>query len=187
MRAPNVFIEKFSGNAMDFPFFITSFEEAVEKKVPDRKTRLQRLMSHVDGAAKELVESCIYLPSIECYQRAKHLLKERYGNPYIVNAEYRRQLTSWTRLKPNDVSSFINFENFLIKYQSSMRAIGRESDGSIEVLQLLQSKLPSYLQDRWSRKAYQIRKELKREATIEDFIKRFHEETEIIDQRPTFL
>ena len=180
MRAPNVVIERFSGNAMDFPFFITSFEEAVEKKVPDEKTRLQHLMSHVEGTAKELVESCIYLPSSECYQRAKQLLKERYGNPYIVNAEYRRQLTSWTKLKPNDVASFISFENFLIKYQSSMRAIGRESDGSIELLQLLQSKLPSYLQDRWSRKAYQIRKELKREATIDDFIKRFHEETEII-------
>ncbi|XP_066919725.1 uncharacterized protein [Clytia hemisphaerica] len=115
MRAPNVVIERFSGNAMDFPFFITSFEEAVEKKVPDGKTRLQHLMSHVDGAAKELVESCIYLPSSECYQRAKDLLTERYGNPYIVNAEYRRQLTSWKKLKPNDVASFISFENFLIK------------------------------------------------------------------------
>ena len=151
MRAPNVVIERFSGNAMDFPFFITSFEEAVEKKVPDEKTRLQHLMSHVEGTAKELVESCIYLPSSECYQRAKELLKDRYGNPYTINAEYRRQLTSWTKLKPNDVASFISFENFLIKYQSSMRAIGRESDGSIELLQLLQSKLPSYLQDRWSR------------------------------------
>ncbi|XP_066922156.1 uncharacterized protein [Clytia hemisphaerica] len=181
MRAPNVVIERFSGNAMDFPFFITSFEEAVEKKVPDGKTRLQHLMSHVDGAAKELVESCIYLPSSECYQRAKDLLTERYGNPYIVNAEYRRQLTSWKKLKPNDVASFISFENFLIKYQSSMRAIGRESDGSIELLQLLQSNISNpYLQDRWGRKAYQIRKEKKREATITDFIKRFHEETEII-------
>eukprot|EP00111_Clytia_hemisphaerica_P020488 TCONS_00060351-protein len=84
MRAPNVVIEIFSENATDFPFFITSFEEAVEKKVPDGKTRLQHLMSHVNGAAKELVESCIYLPS-----RAKDLLTERYGNPYIVNAEYR--------------------------------------------------------------------------------------------------
>lgn len=112
--------------------------------------------------------------------KSQTIIEGKVWEPYIVNAEYRRQLISWPRLKANDVASFISFENFLIKYQSSTQAIGRSTDGSIELLQLLQTKLSSYLQDRWGRKAYQIQKELKREATIDDFIKRFREQTEII-------
>ena len=47
-------------------------------------------------------------------------------------------------------------------------------------MQILQSKLPIHLQDRWTRKAYQMRKEHKREASLDDFLKRLREETEII-------
>ena len=47
-------------------------------------------------------------------------------------------------------------------------------------MQILQSKLPIHLQDRWTRKAYQMRKEHKREVSLHDFLKRLREETEII-------
>ena len=180
LQAPTVQLEVFSGNAIDFPFFITNFSQAVEENITDEKGKLLRLIQYTDGAAKELVKSCIYLPEETCYKRAKQLLIQKYGNPFVINAEYRKRLSTWPRLKPNDAVSFSSFENFLIKFQSSMHAVGRTTDCSPELLQILQTKLPPYLQDRWSRKVFQIRKDFKKEASLDDFIQRITEETEII-------
>ena len=180
LQAPNVSLEVFSGSPMDYPFFMTNFVQAVEEKVKDERGRLARLIQYTDGVAQELVKSCIYLPTERCYQQAKKLLDGKFGDPFLVNAEYRKQLVSWPRLRANDVAAFTAFENFLIKYQSTVQAVGRRVDTSPELLQLLQTKLPPYLQDRWTRKVHRVRKEEGRSASLEDFIGGIKEETEII-------
>ena len=180
LQAPNVELDVFSGNAMDFPFFMTNFCQVVEDKIEDEKGRLSRLIQFTDGRAKDLVKSCIYLPDDICYKRAKKLLQEKYGDPFIVNSEYRKMLVSLSRIRPNDISSFNEFENFLIKFRSSMEAIGQVENRSPELLQLVQSKLPSHLQDRWTRKVYHMRKQVHREASLDNFIDFLREEIEIL-------
>ena len=172
LKAPTVQLDTFSGNSMDFPFFMANFTQAVEEKISDSKGRLQRLIQFTDDPAKELAKSCIYLPEERCYVQTKKLLTEKFGNPFVVNAEYRKKLGSLPRLKANDVDSFTAFENFLIKFHSSVPALDRKHDCSPELMQILQSKLPLHLQDRWTRKAHQIRKDQKREASLDDFLKR---------------
>ena len=94
LRAPNVQLDPFSGNSIDFPFFMANFTQAIEEKVRDDKGRLQRPIQFTDGPAKELAKSCIYLPEESCYVQAKKLLAEKFGNPFVVNAEYRKKLGS---------------------------------------------------------------------------------------------
>ena len=88
LKAPTVQLDTFSGNSMDFPFFMANFTQAVEEKISDSKGRLQRLIQFTDDPAKELAKSCIYLPEERCYVQTKKLLTEKFGNPFVVNAEY---------------------------------------------------------------------------------------------------
>ena len=87
LRAPTG-REPFDGNPMDFPFFMANFVQAVEDKIEDGKGRLARLIQFTEGPAKELAKWCIYLPEESCYVQAKKLLTEKYGNRFLVNAEY---------------------------------------------------------------------------------------------------
>ena len=66
-----------------------------------------------------------------------------------------------------------------MKFQASMQAVGRKHESSPELLQILQSKLPLYHQDRWGRKVHQIQKDKHQEATLEYSIERMNEEVEI--------
>ena len=175
-KAPAVKINSFSGNPVDYPYFIATFSQAVDENVPDERGKLTRLIDCTTGEPHELMKSCAHLPDSECYQHAKELLKRKYGSPYRIANEFRRQLVSWPKLKANDTQAFDRFENYLIKYQASMKAIDKTSQCNLELIQLLQSKMPPYLQERWNRKVFQLRKQEK-EAELGDFISFVSEET----------
>ena len=88
-------------------YFLTTFTQAVEENISNERGRLARLIQLTEGTANELVKSCIYLPDDVCYQKAKSLLKQKFGDPFKIANEYRIQLSSWPRLKVNDVASII--------------------------------------------------------------------------------
>ena len=179
-QAPTVDLDVFDGNVVEFPYFLTTFKQVVEEKVPDERGRLSRLIKYTKGEAHELVKSCVYLSQEICYERAKELLTQKYGSPFKISSEYRKQLANWPKLKANDAVAFNRFESFLLKYQSAMLMVGKSHECSVELLQLLQCKLPTYLQNRWSRIVFQIRRNTKKEATFEDFLKLVNEESTII-------
>ena len=58
--APEVSIDIFDGDCMEYHYFIATFEEVVESKVADQVGRLTRLIRYTAGEAKELVKHCIH-------------------------------------------------------------------------------------------------------------------------------
>ena len=66
--APEVDVEVFDGNPLNFQYFISVFKEVVETKVDDPRGRLTRLIKYTSGEAKDLVRNCINLPTSICYQ-----------------------------------------------------------------------------------------------------------------------
>ena len=71
---------------------MSTFAEVVESKVSDQRGRLVRI--HYLDEAKELVESCSYLPAAEGYERAKDLLKKQYDNQYRIRVSIARSLNN---------------------------------------------------------------------------------------------
>ena len=61
--APNVDIDVFIGDPVDYHYFIAVFEEVVEKKVEDPRGRLARLVRYTDGEPKEIIKHCIKEPA----------------------------------------------------------------------------------------------------------------------------
>ena len=61
-----------------------------------------------------------------------------------------------------------------------MMSIGRSGEFNPELIQQLQSKLPPYLQERWNRKVFQLRRNKDRESRLTDFIQFVSDETLIL-------
>ena len=69
--APDVDMDYFSGDPLEYRYFISLFEELVEKKVDDSFGKLARLIKYTRGEAKELIQHCIQLPQPDGFNVAK--------------------------------------------------------------------------------------------------------------------
>ena len=74
--APNVDIQTFRGDPIEYHFFMLSFREAVERKIDDTHGRLFRLLKFTDGEVKETIRRCIQQPSEIGYRLAKPVLRK---------------------------------------------------------------------------------------------------------------
>ena len=68
---PEVDIETFDGNVLNYHYFMALFREVVESKVNDPRGKLIRLIKYTSGDARELIKHCIQLPSNEWLQACK--------------------------------------------------------------------------------------------------------------------
>ena len=155
--APNVEIETFTGNPLDYHYFKSVFKEALEYKIDDPHGRLVRLLKYTEGEARETVKHCIQQPVDTGYDRAKLLLEQHYGDPHRILAAYRKEIKGWPSLKPGDSSAYRKFYNFLIKCESIMSQQRWNSLNSPDILCTLTSKLPGNARDKWNRKVLSIR------------------------------
>ena len=86
--APDVDTDIFSGDPVDYHYFIAVFQEVAEKKIDNPRDRLARLIRYTDGEPKEMIKNCIQQPVSMGYKNARSLLEEKYGNPHYIVAAY---------------------------------------------------------------------------------------------------
>ena len=99
--APDIDIDVFSGNPLDYCYFRATFRDVVEQKVLDPRGRLTRLLKYTKGDAKDLIKHCIYEDENECFDQAIQLLDEEYGNKQILVNTYLKELRQWPSIKTN--------------------------------------------------------------------------------------
>ena len=168
--APKSEIETFSGNLLDYHYFIKNFRDQVESCIDSQSGRLNRLIRFTSGEAKELIKHCINLGNDNCYNKALELLNKEYGNRFKISSAFMEELKSWPVIKANDAESFQKFYIFLLKCQTLV------DNGELGLLdspfsiQESQQKLPSAQQERWSRSVELTRRKEKREPTFSDFV-----------------
>lgn len=81
------------------------FEACLEKDNPNNSTRLQLLIQHCTGKAREAIQSCVNLPAQEGYNFAKNTLYENFGKPHIISKAHFRKLMELPPLKQADGAS----------------------------------------------------------------------------------
>ena len=79
-NAPELVIDTFDGDPMEFHYFMAIFHEVVERKVDNPLGRLTHLIKFTKVETKEMVKTCIQLPPEVGFKTAKRLLHERYGD-----------------------------------------------------------------------------------------------------------
>ena len=89
---PELEIDIFDGNPMDFNCFMEVFKEAVGNKVTDSRGRLTYLIKFTKREADETAKNCIQLLSEVGFKTAKQLLTERFGDLHIITASHRKEI-----------------------------------------------------------------------------------------------
>ena len=90
--APQVNMEPFEGNPIDFTYFMSMFQESVEKKIDDPRRRLTRFIKYTRGEPRESVKHFIN-DRVDCgYKNAIALLQKQYGNRHTLLSSYRKEI-----------------------------------------------------------------------------------------------
>ena len=113
VSAPKVEYMRFDGNPMKYVSFMHNFETCLEKDNPNNSRRLQLLIQHCYGKAREAIESCVNLPVEEGYYVAKNTLRENFGKPHIIAKAHIKKLENLPHLKQADGQSLLEFARHL--------------------------------------------------------------------------
>ena len=179
--APKVDIDVFSGDPLEYIYFVANFKDMVENVVADQRGRLNRLIQYTSGEAKELIRHCVHNDPLHCYDDALALLEREYGNPLRIACAYMDKLKNWPSVKHGDGSGYKDLYRFLLQclaYQKSGCLDGLDSPLMIRNVQL---KLPVQGQDKWAQIVGKIRKREKREAAFKDFVEFVESESLVLN------
>ena len=174
---PEVEIDKFNGNPLEYQYSVSMFNQVLEMKVSDQTRRLTRLLKFTGGEAKELIKHCIHLPPKTGYETAKQQLWKSSLFACIMQ-ERKKALPS---VKSGDASGFRKFYSFVLKCETYSKSTAWNALGTPETLCILALKLPGSLRDIWNRKLQVVRRNCGREPYLSDFASFVHEEANLVN------
>ena len=159
VSAPKVEYMRFDGNPMKYVSFMHNFETCLEKDNPDNSRRLQLLIQHCYGKAREAIESCVNLPVEEGYYVAKNTLRENFGKPHIIAKAHIKKLENLPPLKQADGQSLLEFARHLDVAERTLTGMGPEYVSDLNhtnTLRELNRKLPLFMRVKWTECAGRI-------------------------------
>ena len=145
LQAPKVDLPTFKGDPMQYHIFMRAFGDNVERVISDPSSKLALLMQLCTGEAARVIQGCTLMLPERGYVRARQLLKDRYGDEFVIAELWGQRLLSMSNKMP------------LREFADELRA-GYESLSALEALDELQTpgnlseiikKLPGYLQNKW--------------------------------------
>ena len=178
--APEIDIDVFGGNPLEFHYFMAVCDEAVEKKIEDPHGKLTCLIKYTTGKAKEMVKNCIQLPPKEGYETVKEMMHKLYGDPHRVIAAYHKEIKQWPQIKPGDAEAYRKFHNFLLKCENITKLQTWNVLDTPEIMCMLLSKLPCRTRDKWSRRVLLIRRKQGKQPELANFIDFVNDENLIV-------
>ena len=145
LQAPKVDLPTFKGDPMQYHIFMRAFDDNVERVISDPSSKLARLVQLCTGEAGRVIQGCTLIRPERGYVRARQLLKDRYGDEFVIAELWgQRLLNMSTRMS-------------LREFADELHA-GYESLDALDALDELQTqgnlseiikKLPAHLQNKW--------------------------------------
>ena len=144
--------ETFRGDLLHYPTWKKSFDTIIERRADSSTQRLYYLGKYTSGEAKESIRSLLSLDSADAFNEARKILSERYGNPFLAADVFRKKLTEWPKVPPNDGVNLRKFSDFLLHCQTAIKEIKYlKALKDPEENQKMVRKLPRNIGDRRSR------------------------------------
>ena len=165
---PSPQVKPFCGNPLEYRSFVKAFEHAIESKTTNDTDRLYYLDQYTRGEANSIVKSCIYGPSTPGFQKAKELLKKKFGNKQKI-MESMQRASQWPEIKPEDGEDLHRYSTFITElYNMSIYLDMQMEVNHTQNVKMVIGKLPYKLRDRWRNKADDIQEGKKRRITFAD-------------------
>jgi hypothetical protein len=86
LNLPKPELFSFNRNPVNYSKFICIFEVNIESRVIDNMLKLSYLIQFCQSDAKPCIEDCVVLPPYEGFERAKSILRSRYGKPHFIES-----------------------------------------------------------------------------------------------------
>ena len=171
----------FNGDLISYLPFIHAFENRIEQMTASHQERLFYLEQYTTGQPKELVQSCLHMNAQLGYAEARRLLDEHFGDPYRLSTAYIQKALNWNAIKPEDGKELFSYALYLRSCCNIISSLPDMSElDTPSNLQLILSKLPYKLRERWRSKAYEIQEQTKRRA-------RFHNIVDFLEKQAKVL
>jgi hypothetical protein len=174
VQLPAAQLFSFDGNPLNFYMFMRTFEANFERSTVDNSSRLARLIQYCTGRAKQVIMCCTVMQPDEGYIKAKTLLRQRFGDSYVIADAWMNKITSGPAIKSSDNDALQCLADDLCNCFETLKAMkGLCEVNSQKTLARVVERLPSYLQFRWRREAREIRKKRKDEEgdpSLEDLM-----------------
>lgn len=103
----------FADDPLKFVGFKMSFTTLIDKWAVFASEKMLYLKSYLTRDARKAVEGFFYRSSKDAYESGWSVLKDRYGNPFIVQKAFRDKLMKWPGIGPNDFLALRDFADFL--------------------------------------------------------------------------
>ena len=158
IKLPSAQLAPFDGDPIKYWTFIRAFENCVASSLVDDGAKLIRLVHYCTGQARKVIDSCMVMQPAEGYARALELLKERFGNQFIILQSWIRRITAGAQIKSGDRSQLQQFADDLMCCRETLVAMNacHEVNNQATLLRIVK-RPPAYLQSRWKREIVQMR------------------------------
>ena len=152
LSAPHGTITKFAGNPLNYLAFMNSFKECVEDKIKDPGVRLSRLIQYTSGVAHEAVKMCAAMGGAEGLDKAKSILKSRFGSSQIIGRHIIAQLKDGQ--VSNKSSEIVQLSNDLSCAQGVLASLNMSHLATDDLVRDIILRCPMYLQHDWRKAVF---------------------------------
>ena len=161
----------FSGNAFDYPAFVTAFDGTILNNVIKEDDKFYFLNRYVKGFLSL---------SEHGYSMARKIQDQRCGNPTKIGETFKVHLRNWPQKNDGNSAALLDFADFLVCCEEAMRISDVITElNSSQMLQESCAKLPSHLCIKWCTQAHDMQKNLKKQVACNDLIIFVREEAEL--------
>ncbi|XP_028409269.1 uncharacterized protein LOC114531864 [Dendronephthya gigantea] len=125
-KLPKLVISKFGGSFTDWPKFWGQFSEAVDKSSLAPMTKFTYLLELLEPKVKRSVESLPF--GLEGYNRAKAILKEKFGRESEIEKCYVNEVLDLPNISGTNPRKIANFCDRLTHSVQALETMGKLSD-----------------------------------------------------------
>ena len=159
--APEVDIDVFTGDPLEYQYFRATFKDVVENKIEDPRERLIRLLKYTAGDVKESIKHCLYEEDQVCFKEAIRILDKDYGDKHVLMNLYLNKLRKWPKIPLNNPTAYKKLHRFLLSGLTYKRG-GElsELDSEMVIRTCVLAKMDRSVQDKWLNKVVRAREKL---------------------------
>jgi hypothetical protein len=172
LHLPRIELTKYDGDPLRYFTFIRSFDSMIEKEgIPD-DMKLTALSEYTKDKAKLAVDSLEAMSPSGGYKRARELLKERFGNRFIICQAWLNKVTEGTVIKSHEANRLLHLSDNLKGCIYTLTAMDMlyEINNHSSILKVV-ARLPHFIQLRWRREAADLHVNKNRMPKMEDLSK----------------
>ena len=149
-RLPSAEPDIFSGDPLLYNDWINSFEALISSRSLPDSEGIFYLKKYLSGEAKSCVQGLLSLSTSEAFHAALKLLKERFGDDFVIANAFRQKLRKWPKIQNHDYVGLRNFSDYLNNV-----LVAKESNRSLAILddenenRILLYKIPDFCLNKW--------------------------------------